>query len=35
MEVLVIGGHNQIGLRLLRLLAHDGHRSRGVIRNRW
>jgi uncharacterized protein YbjT (DUF2867 family) len=32
MEVLVIGGHGQVGLRLLRLLAHDGHRGRGVIR---
>jgi uncharacterized protein YbjT (DUF2867 family) len=32
MEVLVIGGHGQIGLRLLRLLARDGHRGRGVIR---
>jgi uncharacterized protein YbjT (DUF2867 family) len=33
MEVLVIGGHGKVGLRLLRLLAHDGHRGRGVIRN--
>jgi uncharacterized protein YbjT (DUF2867 family) len=32
MEVLVIGGHGQVGLRLLRLLARNGHRSRGVIR---
>jgi uncharacterized protein YbjT (DUF2867 family) len=32
MDVLVIGGHGQIGLRLLRLLADDGHRARGVIR---
>jgi uncharacterized protein YbjT (DUF2867 family) len=32
MEVLVIGGHGQIGLRLLRLVARDGHRGRGVIR---
>jgi hypothetical protein len=32
MEVLVIGGHSQIDLRLLRLLAPDGRRSRGVIR---
>jgi NAD(P)-dependent dehydrogenase (short-subunit alcohol dehydrogenase family) len=32
MEVLVIGGHGQIGLRLLRLLARDGHRGCGVIR---
>src|SRR5215210_1235811 len=32
MEVLVIGGHGRIGLRLLKLLARDGHRARGVIR---
>jgi uncharacterized protein YbjT (DUF2867 family) len=32
-EVLVIGGHGKIGLRLLRLLARAGHRGRGVIRN--
>ena len=32
MEVLVVGGHGQVGLRLLRLLARDGHRGRGVIR---
>jgi uncharacterized protein YbjT (DUF2867 family) len=32
MEVLVIGGHGKVGLRLLRLLARDGHRARGVIR---
>jgi uncharacterized protein YbjT (DUF2867 family) len=32
MEVLVIGGHGQIAMRLLRLLARDGHRGRGVIR---
>jgi nucleoside-diphosphate-sugar epimerase len=31
-EVLVIGGHGKIGLRLLRLLAREGHRGRGVIR---
>ena len=28
----MIGGHGKIGLRLLRLLAGDGHRGRGVIR---
>ena len=28
----MIGGHGQVGLRLLRLLARDGHRGRGVIR---
>jgi uncharacterized protein YbjT (DUF2867 family) len=33
MEVLVIGGHGKVGLRLLRLLARDGHRGRGVIRD--
>lgn len=33
MDVLVIGGHGKVGLRLLRLLARDGHHSRGVIRN--
>jgi uncharacterized protein YbjT (DUF2867 family) len=32
MEVLVIGGHGQIAMRLLRLLARDGHHGRGVIR---
>jgi uncharacterized protein YbjT (DUF2867 family) len=32
MEVLVIGGHGKVGLRLLRLLAQEGHRGRGVIR---
>ena len=29
----MIGGHGQVGLRLLWLLARDGHRGRGVIRN--
>jgi uncharacterized protein YbjT (DUF2867 family) len=33
MEVLVAGGHGQIALRLLRLLAGDGHVARGLIRN--
>jgi nucleoside-diphosphate-sugar epimerase len=33
MEVLVAGGHGQIGMRLLRLLARGGHRGRGLIRN--
>jgi uncharacterized protein YbjT (DUF2867 family) len=32
MEVLVIGGHGKVGLRLLRLLVREGHRGRGVIR---
>ena len=33
MEVLVAGGHGQIGQRLLRLLAERGHRARGLVRN--
>jgi len=33
MEVLVAGGHGQIALRLLRLLAESGNRGRGLIRN--
>lgn len=33
MEVLVAGGHGKIGLRLLRLLAEQGHRARGMIRD--
>jgi uncharacterized protein YbjT (DUF2867 family) len=33
MDVVVAGGHGQIGLRLLRLLAEGGHRARGLIRN--
>src|SRR5829696_3686309 len=33
MEVLVAGGHGQIALRLLKLLAERGHRGRGLIRN--
>ena len=32
MDVLVAGGHGQIALRLLELLAKDGHRARGLIR---
>jgi uncharacterized protein YbjT (DUF2867 family) len=32
MEVLVIGGHGQVALRLLALLGERGHRGRGVIR---
>jgi nucleoside-diphosphate-sugar epimerase len=31
-DVVVAGGHGKIGLRLLRLLAADGHRARGIIR---
>ena len=33
MDVVVAGGHGQVGLRLLRLLAAGGHRARGLIRN--
>jgi uncharacterized protein YbjT (DUF2867 family) len=33
MDVLVAGGHGKVALRLLRLLAADGHRARGLIRN--
>lgn len=32
MDVLVVGGHGQIALRLLQLLAKEGHRARGLIR---
>ena len=33
MDVVVAGGHGQVGLRLLRLLAARGDRARGLIRN--
>src|SRR5438270_1413776 len=33
MDVLVVGGHGKVGLRLLRLLAAAGHRARGVVRD--
>jgi uncharacterized protein YbjT (DUF2867 family) len=33
MEVLVAGGHGQIALHLLRMLAERGDRARGMIRN--
>jgi uncharacterized protein YbjT (DUF2867 family) len=33
MDVVVAGGHGNVGLRLLRLLAEGGHRGRGLIRN--
>jgi uncharacterized protein YbjT (DUF2867 family) len=33
MDVVVAGGHGQIALRLLRLLAERGDRARGLIRN--
>ena len=34
MRVVVAGGHGKIGLRLLRLLAADGHDAVGMVRNR-
>ena len=33
MDVVVVGGHGKIGLRVLRLLAERGDRARGLIRN--
>lgn len=33
MDVVVAGGHGQIALRLLRLLADRGDRARGIVRN--
>ena len=33
MDVVVLGGHGKIGLKLLGLLAERGDRARGVIRN--
>jgi uncharacterized protein YbjT (DUF2867 family) len=33
MDVVVAGGHGQVGIRLLGLLADRGHRARGLIRN--
>lgn len=33
MDIVVVGGHGQVGLRLLRLLGDAGHRGRGVIRD--
>ncbi len=32
MDILVVGGHGKVALRLLRLLAERGHRARGLIR---
>ena len=34
MDILVAGGHGQVALRLLKLLAHQGHTARGLIRKR-
>jgi uncharacterized protein YbjT (DUF2867 family) len=33
MDVLVVGGHGKVGLRLLARLAAAGHRARGLIRS--
>ncbi|GAA3346446.1 NAD(P)H-binding protein [Amorphoplanes nipponensis] len=33
MDILVAGGHGQVALRLLRLLAAHGHTARGLIRS--
>ena len=33
MDVVVAGGHGQIALRLLKLLADRGHTARGIVRN--
>jgi uncharacterized protein YbjT (DUF2867 family) len=32
MDILVAGGHGQVALRLLKILADQGHRARGIIR---
>jgi uncharacterized protein YbjT (DUF2867 family) len=32
MDILVAGGHGKVALRLLKLLADDGHTARGLIR---
>lgn len=34
MDVVVIGGHGKVAQRLLLALQRDGHRTRGVVRNR-
>jgi uncharacterized protein YbjT (DUF2867 family) len=34
MDIVVTGGHGQVALRLLKLLADRGHTARGLIRNR-
>jgi uncharacterized protein YbjT (DUF2867 family) len=33
MEIVIAGGHGQIALQLVRLLADEEHRVRGIIRN--
>ena len=34
MDILVAGGHGKIALRLLKILAEQGHQARGLIRDR-
>src|SRR4030095_14194328 len=34
MDILVAGGHGKVALRLLKLLADQGHTARGLIRKR-
>src|SRR4051812_38252717 len=34
MDILVAGGHGKVALRLLRILAEQGHQARGLIRDR-
>jgi uncharacterized protein YbjT (DUF2867 family) len=34
MDILVVGGHGKVALRLLKILAEQGHHARGLIRNR-
>jgi nucleoside-diphosphate-sugar epimerase len=33
MDILVVGGHGQVALHLLKILAGQGHTARGLIRN--
>jgi uncharacterized protein YbjT (DUF2867 family) len=33
MDILVVGGHGHVALRLLKILAGQGHTARGLIRN--
>jgi uncharacterized protein YbjT (DUF2867 family) len=34
MDILVVGGHGRVALRLLKILAEQGHHARGLIRKR-
>jgi uncharacterized protein YbjT (DUF2867 family) len=34
MDILVVGGHGKVALRLLKILAGQGHQARGLIRDR-